>query len=99
MQADEERSGARRALWMWLGVLLLIAGLCGHLFAARAIGGYYVAYKDHIVGFVILTSIAALILWPLGRKFWRGRSDITVFLLGAVQAIAGFLIYLNRYHV
>ena len=84
---------------MWLGIVLLIGGLCGHLCAAGAIGGYYVAYKDHIVGFVLLTAVAAVILLPLGRKFWRGRSDITVFLLGLVQALAGFLIYLNRYHV
>src|SRR5207249_5493599 len=38
----------------WIGVLLLVGGLLGHLFAARAIGGSYVAYRDHIFGFVLL---------------------------------------------
>jgi len=32
--------------WIWLGVLLLVIGLLGHLFAARAIGGSYVAFIE-----------------------------------------------------
>jgi hypothetical protein len=47
-------SGSR--LRIWLGVLLVIAGLCGHLFAARAIGGYYIAYRDHI-SFVLIALV------------------------------------------
>src|SRR3954463_14262069 len=115
MRADtvDEPGRASRARWMWLGVVLLVAGLCGHLFAAQAIAGRglperghhsffvkpYVAYRDHLGGFILLTAVTAVILWLLGRKLWRGRPDITVLLLGAVQALAGGVIYLNRYNV
>ena len=86
-------------LRVWVGVLLLIAGLCGHLFAARAIGGYYIAYRDHIAGFVFIALVTGAIIVPLGWRFWRGRPDITVLTLGATQAIIGFLIYLNRFNI
>ena len=91
--------GANRSLWMWLGILLLGAGLSGHLLAAQAIGGYYVAYRDHIFGFVIGLIVLGGILVALGRWFWRGRPDITVLLLGVLQAIFGLVVYVNRYHV
>jgi hypothetical protein len=52
---------ARNNIFMWLGVALLVAGLSGHLFAAVAIGGHYIAYRDHIFGFVFLTLLAGLI--------------------------------------
>jgi heme/copper-type cytochrome/quinol oxidase subunit 4 len=84
---------------MWLGVVLLAAGLSGHLLAARAIGGYYLAYKDHILGFVLLTIVTGAIIAPLGWRFWKGRHDITVLALGAVQAIIGLVIYVNRFHI
>jgi hypothetical protein len=87
------------SVFMWLGIVLLAAGLSGHLFAARAIGGYYIAYRDHIVGFVGLTIISGLIIAVLGWRFWRGRRDITVLILGLVQAIVGLIIYINRFHV
>ena len=91
------RTGNR--LWLWLGAVLLAAGLCGHLFAARAIGGYYIAYRDHIAGFCILTIVTGLIIVGLGRLFWRGRYDISVLTLGVVQAVIGLLIYINRFRV
>ena len=90
-------SGSR--LRIWLGVLLFIAGLCGHLFAARAIGGYYIAYRDHIGGFVLIALVTGVIIVPLGLRFWKGRPDVTVLILGVTQAIIGFVIYLFRYHV
>ncbi|HKW09776.1 MAG TPA: hypothetical protein VJO33_05310 [Gemmatimonadaceae bacterium] len=90
-------SGSR--LRIWLGVLLVIAGLCGHLFAARAIGGYYIAYRDHIGGFVLIALVTGAIILPLGWRFWKRRPDIAVLTLGATQAIVGFVIYLFRYHV
>ncbi|MGH7694022.1 MAG: hypothetical protein ACRENH_03530 [Gemmatimonadaceae bacterium] len=84
---------------MWLGIVLLAAGLSGHLFAARAIGGYYIAYRDHIFGFVFLTVVGALIIAPLGWRFWRGRHDITVLILGVVQAVLGSIVFINRFNV
>ena len=88
-----------RPLWMWLGGALLVAGLLGHLFAARAIGGYYVAYRDHIFGFMLLTAVSGAIIAGLGWRFWKGRHDITLVILGVVQAIIGLLIYVNRFNI
>src|SRR2546422_8528068 len=58
---------------IWIGVLLLVAGLLGHLFAARAIGGSYVAYRDHIFGFVLLSLVSGALIAGLGWRFWRRR--------------------------
>ena len=90
---------ARNNIFMWLGVALLAAGLSGHLFAAVAIGGHYIAYRDHIFGFVFLTLVAGLIIVLLGRRYWRGRHDVTVLILGVVQAVIGLWIYMNRFNV
>ena len=89
------RSGRR----IWIGVLLLVAGLLGHLFAARAIGGSYVAYRDHIFGFVLLSLVSGAVIASLGWRFWRGRHDISLLILGALQALLGFVIYLERFHI
>jgi uncharacterized membrane-anchored protein len=97
MRADA--ADRARPLWMWLGSALLLAGLLGHLLAARAIGGYYVAYRDHIVGFVILTAVTGVVIAGLGWRFWKGRHDITLAILGVVQAITGLLIYINRFNI
>ena len=84
---------------IWIGVFLLVAGLLGHLFAARAIGGSYIAYRDHIFGFVLLSLVSGAVIAGLGWRFWRGRHDITLLILGAVQAVVGFVIYLERFHI
>ena len=51
---------------LWLGVVLLIVGFFCHFFAARAIGGTYIAYRDHLLGFVLLTVVSGLIVWCTG---------------------------------
>lgn len=88
-----------RSRWIWLGAILLAVGLSGHLLAARAIGGYYVAYRDHIFGFLFLTLVSGVIIAALGWRFWKGRHDITLLILGAVQAIFGAVIYLERFNI
>lgn len=93
------RSPTRQRHWIVLGALLLLAGLCGHLLAARAIGGYYIAYRDHILGWALLTAISALIVAPLGWRFWKGKPGISLFVVGALQAILGLLIYLQRFNI
>src|SRR5215211_1748379 len=70
---------------MTLGALLLIVGFLCHVFAAQAIGGTTLAYRDHILGFVILTLVSGAIILLLGRRFWRGRPDISLLILGIVQ--------------
>ena len=93
------KAGPSRSRRTWLGVTLLAGGLLGHLFAARAIGGTFVAYRDHIAGFCILTLVSGAIIAGLGHRFWRGRHDITLLILGALQAFIGLLIYLERFHI
>ena len=88
-----------RPRWTLLGVLLLGAGLLLHLLSARAIGGSYVAYRDHIFGFVVLTLVSGAIIAGLGWRFWKGRHDITLLILGAVQTIVGVMVYINRFSV
>ena len=84
---------------IWLGVLLLVVGFLGHFFAARAIGGTYVAYRDHIFGFFMILVVTGAIIAGLGWKFWKGRNDITLLAIGAVQALFGIVIYINRFHI
>lgn len=84
---------------IWLGVVLLVVGFLGHFFAARAIGGYYIAYRDHIFGFFLILLVTGAIVALLGRRFWKGRRDITVLIIGVVQALFGIWIYINRFHI
>ena len=88
-----------RPRWTLLGAMLLGVGLLLHLLSARAIGGSYVAYRDHIFGFVILTLVSGAIIAGLGWRFWKGRHDITLLILGAVQTIVGIVVYINRFSV
>jgi hypothetical protein len=85
--------------WALLGVILLGVGLLLHLLSARAIGGSYVAYRDHILGFVGLTLVSGAIVAGLGWRFWKGRHDITLLILGVLQTVIGGLVYINRFSV
>jgi uncharacterized membrane protein (UPF0136 family) len=85
--------------WIWLGVILTVVGFLGHFFAARAIGGSYVAFRDHIAGFFLILVVTGAIIAALGWKFWKGRKDITVLIIGVVQALFGIAIYMMRFHV
>jgi hypothetical protein len=84
---------------IWLGVALIVLGFLGHFFSARAIGGYYVAYRDHIFGFFVILLVTGAIIAGLGLRFWKGRRDITVLVIGAVQALFGLVIYINRFNI
>ena len=84
---------------IWLGVVLLGAGLLAHLLAAQAIGGTHLAYRHHIFGFVGLTLISGAIIAGLGWWFWKGRHDITLLSLGILQALIGLLVYIERFSV
>jgi len=83
----------------WIGMLLLGVGFLGHFLAARAIGGTYVAYRDHMLGFVGLTLVSGAVIAGLGWRFWRGRTDITLLTLGIVQAVVGLVVYVERFSV
>jgi hypothetical protein len=86
-------------LWTWLGVVLLVVGFLGHYFAARAIGGSYIAYRDHIFGFFLILLVTGGIIAGVGWRFWRGRRDITLLIVGLVQALLGIWVYIGRYGV
>ncbi|HEY2898247.1 MAG TPA: hypothetical protein VGJ12_13995 [Gemmatimonadaceae bacterium] len=90
---------ATRHAWSWIGIVLLVLGLLGHVFAAKAIGGTHLAYRDHLLGFVVITVIAGAIIFGVGSRFWKGRYDISLLLLGAVNALVGLLVYIQRFHV
>jgi hypothetical protein len=92
-------TAAASRIRIWLGAVLLAVGFLGHFFAARAIGGSHMAYKDHIEGFFIILLVTGAIVAGLGWRFWRGRRDITVLVIGAVQALFGLVIYILRFHV
>lgn len=80
---------------MWLGLMLVVLGFFGHYFAAQAIGSTHIAYRDHMLGFVLILVVTGGIIALLGRRFWRARPDLTVLIIGVVQAIFGIYIYLN----
>ena len=85
--------------WTWLGVLLIVVGFLGHFFAARAIGGSYIAYRDHMFGFFLILVVTGAIIAGLGWRFWKGRRDITVLIIGVVQALFGIWVYIERFSV
>lgn len=82
-----------------VGAILLVGGFLGHFFAARAIGGTYIAFRDHIGGFFLIAIVFGLVAAVLGRWFWRGRHDITFLIIGAVSLALGIWVYLVRFHV
>lgn len=90
--------GNRDARLMWLGAILLVAGFFGHVFAARAIGGTYIAWRDHMVGFVGITLLSAVIAGALGWRFWKGRTDITVLIVGVIGFALGLVVFINPPH-
>jgi len=94
--ADAGISSRRR---LWLGVTLLGVGLLGHLLGARAIGGSPVAYRDHILGFFGLSLVSGALIAGLGWRFWRGRHDITLLILGTLQALLGLVVCIERFRI
>jgi hypothetical protein len=43
--------------------------------------------------------VSGVIIAALGRHFWKGRHDFTLLILGALQAILGLVVYIERFHV
>jgi hypothetical protein len=82
-----------------LGIILIGAGFLGHFLAARAIGGTTVAYTHHIFGFFLILVVTGAIIAALAWRFWKGRHDITLLIIGAVQALFGLVIYIDRFNI
>jgi hypothetical protein len=43
--------------------------------------------------------VTGAIIAGLGWRFWKGRGDITLLIIGVVQAAFGIVVYIQRYHV
>jgi hypothetical protein len=43
--------------------------------------------------------VSALVIWGLSLKFFKGRTDMIILLVGIVQALLGVYIYVNRFSV
>ena len=101
MPKEGERAGLddRQRQLRLVGIACLMAGLLGHVLAAQAIGGTYIAYRDHLLGFAVLTIVTGALLAVAGAKFWRGRPAFTVLFLGVLQALIGLYAYIERFSV
>lgn len=78
-------------------VLLLSAGLLGHVIAAVLNGGSRIAYLHHIAGFFIILAVTSVLIIGMARLFWRGRPDVTMLVIATVQALMGaVVVYLER---
>ncbi|HSQ29718.1 MAG TPA: hypothetical protein VLN49_07710 [Gemmatimonadaceae bacterium] len=86
---------ARRLRRLALVAALLVAGLSGHLLAARMIGSG-IAYRDHIGGFFLIAAVTGLLLLGVERIFWRGRRDRTLLIFALLQALFGVIVYILR---
>jgi hypothetical protein len=92
-------ASTQNGIWIWIGALLTVVGFLAHFLSARAIGGYYIAYRDHIFGFFVILLVTGAIVALLGRFFWRGRRDLTILTIGVVQALLGAVVYVNRFAI
>ena len=82
-----------------ISAVLLAIGFCGHFFAARAIGGSYIAFRDHIGGFFLILVVTGAIIVGLGWRFWKPRRDAMLITISTVQALFGIFVYINRFSV
>jgi uncharacterized membrane protein HdeD (DUF308 family) len=87
-----ESRGPASRLRPWVGIVLTVLGLFGHLYAAHAIGGSRLAYTHHVFGFLLILVVSGVIIMALGRRFWRSRPDLMVLSVGLVQALFGLLV-------
>jgi hypothetical protein len=86
-----DRSPASR-FRIWAGIVLLVLGFLGHVYAAYAMGGSRVAYVHHVFGYFLILVVTGAIIAGTGWLFWRSRPDVTVLIVGAVQALFGLLV-------
>jgi hypothetical protein len=87
--------GARRSR-AWLGVALLVVGLLGHLLAAHAMGGSRIAYGHHTFGFFLILVVTGAMVAAVGWRYWRGRRDVLLLVIGALQALFGIAVYVAQ---
>ena len=74
------------------GIILLVIGLGGHLYAAAVNNGSTIAYTHHVLGFFLILAVTGGIIWALGRRLWRSRPDVTLMVVGIIQAALGLMV-------
>jgi hypothetical protein len=47
----------------------------------------------------MILVVTGAIVAGLDWRFWRGRHDITVLIIGAVQALFGLVVYIERFNI
>jgi hypothetical protein len=82
---------------LWPGVLLLVLGLLGHVYAAHAMGGSRVAYTHHVLGFFLILLVTGGLIAGVGYRFWRSRAALALLTIGAVQALLGLWVALEPF--
>lgn len=78
-----------------IGVMLSVLGLAGHIYAAHKMGGSVIAYTHHILGFFLILLVTGGVIVLLGRRFWKSSQDITILVIGVVQALFGLLVTMH----
>jgi len=73
-------------------IVLLMVGLGGHLYAAHVNNGSTIAYTHHVLGFLLILAVTGGIIWALGRRLWRTRPNVTLLVVGIVQAALGLVV-------
>ena len=81
-----------------LGATLVGIGLLGHLLSARAIGGSALAYRHHVIGFVLILVVTGLVVAAFSWHSWKERLGNTLLTLGAIQAVFGIAVYVLTLH-
>ena len=91
--------GTMKPATLAISAILLAIGFFAHFFAARAIGGSYIAFRDHIGGFFLILVVTGAVIAGLAWRFWKTRRDAMLITISAVQALLGIVVYINRFSV
>jgi hypothetical protein len=57
-------------------------------------GGSALAYKHHVLGFLLILVVTGALIAGLSWFLWKGRHDITLLSIGAMQAVLGIAVYI-----
>jgi hypothetical protein len=57
-------------------------------------GGSALAYEHHALGFLLILAVTGALTAGLSWFLWKGRHDITLLIIGAIQAGLGIAVYI-----
>lgn len=76
---------------------LLVAGLLGHVVAARLNGGSGIAYLHHIGGFFLIAAITGLPIAGVTWLFWRRQRNRALLAFALIQLVLGILVMVAEF--